>query len=283
MGNRLYHSVGMQSAVGTFYKNTKKQMRYFDSVRMNLNDIIGVSDNFSHAVILLGDTQPNSCITDIAKSNAVNVESLIRIIDVLIEKDITPVFISSQFVFDGAAGEYVEEDAVNPILVYGRQKVHIEEYLEKHSEKYLVLRLANVYGDSPGDGTLFTSWMDKVFGGATQITCASDQKFSPIYIEDVVEAIIATTNNDCIGTYHVAGPQRYARVELLMMLLSKLEKYIELDIAVNTCSINDFDLPERRPIDVSMKPEKLVRDTGIRLNEPSEICDQMIHDYLVQR
>ena len=283
VGNCLFQKIGVDCAVGTFFRNSRTELEYFDSVRMDVNDLIGIDDNFGHAVILLGDSDPDSCVNDVAKSNALNVVSIIEIIDVLIDKDITPVFISSQFVFDGLKGAYNEEDPVNPILVYGKQKVAVEQYLREQTKNHLILRLPKVYGTSPGDGTLFTSWVDNIRSGMRQITCAEDQIFSPIVVDDVADAILATIEAGCIGTYHVSGPESYTRIEMLMILLSKLDRIGNFDIQLEPCSINDFDLPERRPIDVSMISDKLVRELGLQLKPLNESCDQIISNYFPSR
>ncbi|MAG70446.1 MAG: hypothetical protein CL471_09180 [Acidobacteria bacterium] len=282
VGQRLYHRVGFESAVGTCFRNLHPGMRYFNSVAMNLDSIIEESDNFSHAVILLGDTQPDSCVSDEVTSELINVNSIVRIIDCLIAREIIPVFISSQFVFDGVQGNYEEEDAVNPILVYGRQKVCVEQYLISHCEEYLILRLGNVYGDTQSDGTLFTAWMDSLVDGVRHIRCASDQTFSAVYVEDVVTSILATVGNNCTGIYHVGARTAHTRIELLAILLSELNKLTNIDVEIEPCSINDFDLPEMRPIDVSMNPDKLIRDTGVDLHEVGECCERIARKYVLQ-
>ena len=282
VGQRLYQKIGSESAVGTCFRNPHIGMRYFNSVGMDLGSIIRGSDNFSHAVILLGDTQPDSCFSDERISESVNVNSILNIIDILVAKRIMPVFISSQFVFDGDRGGYVEEDAVNPILVYGKQKVSVEQYLKNNCERYLVLRLGNVYGDTRGDGTLFTAWMDSLVDGIRHIRCASDQTFSAIYVDDVVDAILATIVNGCTGIYHVAGPTAHTRIELLTILLRELNKLTEIDVETEGCSINDFDLLEKRPIDVSMKSDKLIKDAGIALQEVGDICERITRNYVIQ-
>lgn len=282
VGRSLWQKVDCGFSVGTFYNTPQANLKYFDSVRMDVRDIVGTDRNFTHGVILLGDTEPDSCYSDPSRSSALNVESIIRIIDVLVERDITPVFISSQFVFDGVKGGYVEDDPVNPVLVYGTQKVLVEQYLREQTDNHLILRISKVCGVSPGDGTLFTAWVDSILDGVDKMRCANDQRFSPILVDDVVDAVLSTIEDGCIGTYHLAGPESYTRAEMLMMLLFKLNNLRDFNIEVETCSINDFNLPEDRPIDVSMKSDKLVGDTGLGLRTPSDICDQIVSNYLEQ-
>lgn len=281
VGRHLFQQLGHSAAVGTYFNNAKKYMRYFDSVTMSLGEIIRPDERFTHAVILLGDSQPDSCHADIIKSQKLNVTSIVQIIDSLVSYNIIPIFISSQFVFDGVRGGYTEEDTVNPILVYGQQKVAVENYLKDRCEAYLVLRLPHVYGSVKGDRTLLTSWLDQILKGETRIRCAEDQRFSPIYVGDVAEAVRATVENGCVGTYHVAGPQIYARIELLKMLLSKLQDRLDIDIEIEACSINEFAVAEPRPIDVSMNTDKLIRDTGLTLHDAGAVCEQIFRNYLL--
>ena len=84
------------------------------------------------------------------RSYAINVQSTRRVIDDLVELGIKPVFTSSEYVFDGEQGNYVEDDPAIPSTVYGSQKLQIEQYLTDRCVDYAVLRLAKVYGSDPG-------------------------------------------------------------------------------------------------------------------------------------
>ena len=56
------------------------------------------------------------------------------------------VYMSTDYVFDGTDGPYVEEDKVNPISVYGRHKLEAEQYTLNEIPGTLVLRVTNIYG-----------------------------------------------------------------------------------------------------------------------------------------
>jgi len=280
IGRRLYREMGIESAVGTYCQNPIETARYYDSEKMDVADIIEDDEEYSHAIILLGNTQPDSCFANPVQSHALNVQSIIRLIDSLHSMNIVPVFLSSQFVFDGEKGKYVEEDEVNPILLYGSQKVVVEHYLEDNIDDFLILRLGNVYGDDSSDGTLFTSWMDSLSEGVRYIKCASDQRFSATHVADVVQAILATIENGCTGTFHVAGPVGFSRSDLLMILLAKLNERVLLDVEVEFCSIQDFGLPEVRPRDVTLCPNRLTKETGITLITPEGFCERIVYEYV---
>jgi dTDP-4-dehydrorhamnose reductase len=63
------------------------------------------------------------------------------------------VYISTDYVFDGAKGEpYEEEDIPNPINVYGLSKYTGEVFTRNYSEKYYVIRVASLYGKAGARG-----------------------------------------------------------------------------------------------------------------------------------
>lgn len=267
VGQHLWTTLGTDKAIPAYYSQPIHGGVYFDSLSMNLADIIEMPEAISHAVILLGDTNPETCAADITKSRALNVDSIKRILEYLKSWRIKPVFISSEFVFDGTKGNYVESDPVNPILVYGRQKVEIERYLQDRFDEFIVVRLAKVFGAQRGDGTLFMNWLNDI-EQCRIIYCARDQVFSPIYIDDAVAAIIRLIESDCNGTFHLSGHRPFSRLGLLNILLA----YVGEQTEVIPCSIHDFGLAEKRPLNVSMRPDKLVRITGLQIGDVERHC-----------
>lgn len=282
IGLQLIDEIGSESALGTYCTNYQPGMRRYDSVTMTVDDLLEPSERYTHAVLLLGDSQPDSCYENSDRSHQLNVTSIVRLVDDLILRGIMPIFISSQFVFDGTKGNYTEEDIAHPILLYGRQKLAVEDHIRLRTDRHLILRLPHVYGRRLNDQTLLTAWLDQIRGGARNLRCATDQRFSPIYVDDVGRAILSLVGNRCTGTYHLAGPEICTRSELLQILLAKIHRQSHVRVKVDGCSINDFSVAEPRPIDVSMVPDKLVRDTNIRLQTPGDICDLILSDYPIE-
>lgn len=271
IGRHLFARMGPRRAIGTYNATPIDGGVKFNALTMRISAILDEPESISHAVILMGDTEPDSCIADADRSRKLNVESIRSVIDQLAELGIKPVFTSSEYVFDGTKGDYVETDPASPILLYGAQKRDIERYLEGLGISWTILRFAKVFGDDPDDQTLFTGWIEAL-RGTKEIRCASDQMFSPVYIADIVEAIMRATEQNFDGLYHVSGNRRFRRIELLEMLLKALRRYRAMDVTVLPCSIHDFDLPEKRPADVSMNADKLIATSGIILSDIEEMC-----------
>lgn len=280
VGRHLFARLGLDKAMATYCNTPLKHGVRFDSLTMHITDLVKTFGSVTHAVILLGDTRPDSCFADPAKSHGLNVDSTTAVIDELLELGITPVFTSSEFVFDGKRGGYTETDPPNPILLYGRQKLEVERHLEASKADFAILRLAKVYGLAPGDGTFFTGLLEAV-RTRESIRCAADQRFSPIFVGDVVESILGVIDRALTGTFHAAGPAGMSRLEFLEMMVAETRRHRPVDISIEPCGIDDFSLPEDRPHDVTMRPDKLVAATGIELMRPEDACRTICEAALV--
>jgi dTDP-4-dehydrorhamnose reductase len=198
-----------------------------------------------------------------------------KVIDDLIDHGIMPVFASSDAVFDGTRGMWTEEDLVNPILTYGRHKAQVERYLQEKSSRWLVARLAKVSGAGPRQADILSDWMDKLESGA-EIHCARDQVFSPLDVDDAIDAMLGLAEGGHSGIFHVCGPRPVSRLQLLQMLIEEIDKYRERELPARIipCSIRDplLKFAEPRPFDLSMSPGKLYATLGRSFDDPREIC-----------
>jgi dTDP-4-dehydrorhamnose reductase len=264
----------------TYNNNKLDNAIQFNSLSHDLKKVIPSLNEFESAIIFLGDTKPVSCIENIEQSNKLNVDSIIRIIDCLKEARVKPIFISSEFVFDGSDGNYSEESRANPIILYGQQKLVIENYIIENFKEYLIFRLAKVYGITKNDNTIFTNWMEHLERNET-ILCAEDQRFSPIYVGDVVKVIYEFCKNKYQGIYHLGGEKAYSRLELLQILIKARRKFKISNINIETCKFNSFDLGEKWPLDVSMNVAKLKSTYNKLLMTPQEACEKIISSYQI--
>ena len=276
IGARLFSLIGPDNAVATYFNRPVAGGVFFDAVKMRLADaVLKQYKGLTHAFIFHGITNIDACARDPQGTARVNVVSVCKVIDDLIDHGIVPVFASSDAVFDGSRGMWTEEDSVNPILTYGRHKVQVERYLKEKSSPWLVARLAKVAGTVIGHVDILCDLMDKLESGA-EIRCARDQVFSPLGMDDAVEAMFSLAEGGHSGLYHVCGPRPVTRLELLQMLIEEIGKYRELRAQIIPCSIRDFEFEEPRPFDTSMSPRKLYTTLGRSFDDPREICRKAV-------
>ncbi len=248
----------------------------FDALSMDLWQAVPDLERFSHAVILLANTSPDDCVRHAEESRALNVTAATSMIDQLAESGVRPVFASTEVVFDGQNGGYVESDPVSPILLYGKQKTEIEEYLRTRVPNALILRIANAYGSNPVGGGVMAGWFRTVGDGAEVVRCARDYTASPVHVEDVAEAMLRLMEGGCHGVYHIAGPQPLSRLEMFETLVEEIRRAGTVTVRVEPCSIDDFPTEEKRPRDVSMKPDKMMMTTGLEMRTLRSACCDLV-------
>ncbi|HUU54939.1 MAG TPA: dTDP-4-dehydrorhamnose reductase [Armatimonadota bacterium] len=115
------------------------------------------------------------------------------------------VYMSTDFVFDGAKGEpYTEFDPPNPINVYGASKLAGEEAVRRLVPQHYILRTAWLFGRR---GRHFVSAILKAAAEREEIDVVADQFGSPTYARDLARAIadLVVTGRLFPGTCHLVN------------------------------------------------------------------------------
>lgn len=270
IGRHLYEAVGPSGAIGTHCGHPVAGSVHFDVTRMRLEEVVPRPEQISHAVVCFAEAKIDACKADRTRSEELNVRRTIAVLDALIRMRITPVFLSSEYVFDGERGRYAETDAPHPTTVYGAQKRAVERHLEAAGEGFVVLRLAKVFGTDPDDGTILASWLGQIRRGEA-IRAARDQVFSPIHVRDVVAIIQAVIRRGLRGMFHVGNPEPWSRLSLLQALL----RYVDAEARVIECGLRDLVFLDHRPLDLSLNPRKVLDATGVTVRGVSSCCEEI--------
>ena len=110
------------------------------------------------------------------------------------------VHISSDFIFDGQQSHpYSEEDAPNPLGVYGQSKLEGEQAVQDLLPEALILRTAWVYG---AQGNNFVKTMLKFATERNEIQVIDDQLGTPTWTNDLANTIGAMINSEASGIYN---------------------------------------------------------------------------------
>ena len=154
------------------------------------------------------------CETEKEKAFEVNVEGTRNIVDSCRAFNSKLVFFSTDYVFDGIKGNYLEKDKVNPLNFYGKTKVHGEK-LVKDLDNYILARVSSLYGfNSKKDKKNFVCHtIDELknnneFLVANLINC-------PTLIDDVAEAIFIMLEKEFSGLFHVCGSEASSKYNLI--------------------------------------------------------------------
>ena len=119
------------------------------------------------------------------------------------------IHISTDYIFDGEkTGAYVENDAANPVSVYGASKEAGERAVRQDLAAHVILRTAWVY--SP-HGHNFVKTMLRMGREHDELTVVDDQRGCPTAAADLARAIagiasqLAAGKTDGFDTFHFCG------------------------------------------------------------------------------
>ncbi len=128
------------------------------------------------------------------------------------------IHLSTDAVFDGRKGRYVESDPPSPITPYGRSKAGAETLLAELMPQATVVRTSLIYGfDSPDH---HTRWMLESLRQGRPVQLFTDERRCPIWVETLAAALLELATLDYAGVLHVAGGQALNRYEFGVRLLS---------------------------------------------------------------
>ena len=161
-------------------------------------------------------------------------------------------FFSTDLVFDGKKGNYVETDEPNPLSVYAETKVAAEK-LVLRNPKHIVLRTSLNAGKSESRDRAFNEEMLKAVKDGKTINLFEDEYRSPIAAEVTARAVWELVGKQIGGIFHLGGAERLSRFEIGKLLEKVLP---ELQGKIKPGSLKEYQGAPRHP-DTSLNCAKL--------------------------
>ena len=143
---------------------------------------------------------------EIEKAHQVNHHGANYIAKACEKHDIPLLHISTDYVFDGLSNApYSEEDAVNPLNIYGKSKWLGEEAIRQSHPKHIILRVSSIFS---AFGQNFFKTMLHLKRSKKTIQVVADQITCPTFAGDIAKAIFTIISSPSIfGTYHFASTE----------------------------------------------------------------------------
>ena len=179
-------------------------------------------------------------------------------------EDIPLFFLSTDLVFDGGQGNYVETDLPNPLNVYAETKVAAERIVLANP-KHTVIRTSLNVGNT-SNGTAFNEQWRATWERGEATRLFSDEFRSPIAAEVTARAVWEIIAAEQPGLYHLAGSERLSRFEIGQLLARRCP---QLHPRIEPSSIKDFAGPRRSP-DTTLDSSKAQALLSFRLPRFSE-------------
>jgi len=170
--------------------------------------------------------------------------------------DVQFVYFSTDLVFDGRKGNYNENDAPNPLHVYGESKVASEQIVLKNP-RHLVLRTSINGGISAAGNRGFNEQLWQAFESGREMKLFTDEFRCPIFAGETARAVWQLSEQKCAGIVHVAGAERLSRFQIGQLVLRRRP---QIKAAIEPGLAKDFPGPPRAldaSLDIS-KAQKLL-------------------------
>jgi dTDP-4-dehydrorhamnose reductase len=179
-------------------------------------------------------------------------------------------YVSTDYIFDGEKGLYLEEDQPNPVSYYGYTKLKGEEFVKEHAEKWCITRASVIYGW--GTSKLnFATWLINNLNQGKEVKVLTDQYVSPTLNTNLAEMLLEITGKKTTGTLHTAGATRISRHEFAL----KLAKVFNLNRdLIKPAKTDQMQWRAKRPTDSSLNVSKATAQLNakpLKLNQALEI------------
>lgn len=182
-------------------------------------------------------------------------------------RDAPIIHLSSDYVFSGHQGQYVETDATGPINIYGRSKLTGELAVKTANSRHVIVRTAWVHG---GNGRNFARTMLRQAAVGAPLRIVSDQIGSPTNVNDLAIALLdiatAVLHQDAgYGLYHLAGAEPSTWFELACAVLAVSRELGGPDMDVQPILTADYPTRAARPVRSDLLSALIAERLGIGL------------------
>jgi dTDP-4-dehydrorhamnose reductase len=199
-------------------------------------------------------TQPDPCELDPIGCWLVNVTATRFLLDAAASIKARFIYISTDFVFDGTAGPYVETDTPSPVNYYGSSKLAAEKSVETYPFDWCIIRTVLVYGNVlVGTRANIVSWVKDNLENKRPIKVVSDQWRTPTYVEDLAAGVVLALQQQATGIFHISGEEGMSPYEMALATAD----YLQLDQSLMTkVNADTFTQPAQRPLRTGFKITK---------------------------
>lgn len=198
-------------------------------------------------------SQPNYCQQYPEESHAINVIASSNIAKLCAEYSIPCAFTSTDLVFDGKNAPYKETDIVNPVNLYGEQKVLAEQAMLERYEQTAICRMPLMFGAATPTAKSFMQGFIQTLQEGKELKLFTDEFRTPVSGTTAAKGLLLMVEKKYHGIIHLGGKERISRYDFgkLMVEAFQLPK-----TNLKSCRQQDVQMSAPRPADVSFDSTK---------------------------
>ncbi len=222
-------------------------------------------------------TQVDDCESQQEKCYNINVQGVENLLATAADVNARLLHISTDFIFDGEAGPYGEDDSPNPVSYYGWSKLEAEKKILKDSGEHTIIRTVLVYGMAENmSRSNIVLWVKDSLETGKDINVVNDQWRSPTLAEDLAKGCLLAIEKNATGIYHVSGSEIMTPYELAL----RTARHYRLDESlIHETDGSRFQQAAKRPPKTGFDISKARRDLGynpVRFEDGLDITADLI-------
>ncbi len=236
----------------------------FEYVTMDITDPFAVHDVFekySPKIVVHAGAMSNvdECEQNQWEAYRVNVEGTVTILINAEAQHSFFIFISTDFIFDGKKGMYIEEDEPGPVNFYGKTKVEAEEAVKEYEYDWAIVRTILVYGKPQSGKDNILTVVKKKLEKGEEYKVVNDQLRTPSYVEDLASGIISVIERKATGIYHIGGADVLTPYQMACAVADHFGSDLSL---LKEATAANFSQPAKRPFITGLNIDKAKKKLG---------------------
>ena len=245
--------------------------------------------NEKDVLSMINDVKPNYIINTAAMTNVdqceddkeecwdLNVNAVSYLTTAAQQTGAFLLHLSTDFIFDGEDGPYLEDAKPNPLSYYGESKLAAEKVLFESSIDWAIARTVLDYGlTEKMSRSNIILWVKNSLEQGKNLTIVDDQWRSPTLAEDLAMGCFLIVKNHAKGVYNISGKDVLTPYEMAMQTV----EFFNLDASlIEKTDGSKFQQKAKRPPKTGFIIDKAVNEIGYNPHsfmEGIEILSQQV-------
>ena len=191
-------------------------------------------------------------------------------------RNIPIIHVSTDYVFDGTNDvPYTEEDAVNPLGVYGRTKEMGEIAVRTRNPRHAIIRTAWVVSTG---GANFVNTMIRLASERPEVNVVNDQIGCPSSAQDIAEALLVVAEHlqEQCGTWHFVNSGDASWYDLAARIFANMDRRGLPTPVLKAIPSSQYPTPAKRPSNSRLSTLAIQREFGIKPRHWHDAIDAIL-------
>lgn len=261
LGTHILHRAQNFTAIGTLHSTATTAI---PNVTFHVCDL----QEPQHVKILLDRVRPETIIHTACSEQGGNLSAIPKAAGLLAlqaaERNIRIIHLSTDQIFDGNTAPYTEANAPCPIHPYGKAKAQAEDLIRSLNPRATIVRTSLLYDLRKPDRQ--TTRLIEAITNQSFFKLFEDEWRSPIWVENLADALLELATKDIPGMLHIGGPNSLNRWDLGVSLLQQFGYTPTPNIQKGTIEKSGLVRPPNLTLD-SSRAKNLLQTPLLSLSE----------------